>query len=438
VNPPGLSSRRALVAGGIGNIIEWYDFAIYGAFAGVIAVTFFPDADPVAGLSASFAVFTTAFLARPFGAVLFGRLGDRLGRRQVLAAVILLMAAATAGIGLVPGRASIGVLAPLLVVVLRTAQGLSVGGEASGATAYVVEHAPEGRRGWYGAWLWATLALGVACGIGAAALLAAVLPRHVLEGGGWRLAFLVALPLGLVGLYLRLQLDETPRFRAVRRAEAVVRRPVRETLHAHPGRLVLGLAVVAAASATLNLFFFYLPSYLLTASGVPLRRTLPACLVGLLLVAVASPILGGVSDRVGRKPPLVAGTLGLMVLVLPAFLLIRRAEPGALLLGYTIVALPLSCLVVVPAFLAEQFPTPVRSTALGLTYGLGAAIFGGTAPLLATLVVQRTGNPDVPAWYATALAAVATVGALLAGETAFQMLDHDPAPSRGAPTKEPA
>ena len=272
------TSRRALVAGGVGNVVEWYDFAVYGAFATVIATTYFPGADPVAGLSASFAVFATAFLARPVGAVVFGRLGDRVGRRQVLVTVIVLMAAATAGIGLLPGHAAIGVLAPVLLVVFRAAQGLSVGGEAAGATAFVVEYAPEGRRGWYGSWLWSTLALGVAGGIGVAVLLARVFPREVLEDRGWRLAFLVALPLGLVGLYLRLRLDETPRFRALERADATVRRPVAATLRTYPGRLLLGLAPVAAASLAFN------PAFLLIRGAEP-----AGLVVGYLLVARPLP-----------------------------------------------------------------------------------------------------------------------------------------------------
>ena len=209
--------RRALVAGGVGNVVEWYDFAVYGAFA----------------------------------------------------TVIVLMAAATAGIGLLPGHAAIGVLAPVLLVVFRAAQGLSVGGEAAGATAFVVEYAPEGRRGWYGSWLWSTLAIGVAGGIGVAVLLTRVFPRELLEERGWRLAFLVALPLGLVGRYLRLRLDETPRFQAVARADGIVRRPVAITLRAHPGRLLLGLAPVAAASLTFNLYFFYLPTTWPPPSGSP-------------------------------------------------------------------------------------------------------------------------------------------------------------------------
>jgi MHS family proline/betaine transporter-like MFS transporter len=419
------ASGRALVAACVGNLVEWYDFAVYGAFATIIATTFFPGSDPSARLLASFAVFATAVLVRPFGALLFGRLGDRVGRRRVLATMIVLMAVATAGIGLLPAYATIGMLAPLLLTLLRSAQGLSVGGESSGATAFVVEYAPEGRRGWYGAWLWATLALGVAGGIGVAVLLARVLTPATLEGWGWRLAFLVTLPLGLVGLYLRRQLDETPRFRAAQRAGAVVRRPLAEAVRGYPGRLLIGVALVAALALTFNLFFFYLPSYLVTSLAVPLSRALASSLVGLGLVAVAAPFLGRLSDRVGRRPLLVAGTLALLLVSLPAFLLIRRAGPLGLPLGYVLVGLPLSCLVIVPPFLAELFPTPIRSTALAITYGVGSALFGGTAPFLATLLVQRTGNPVTPAFYAVAVAVAAVVAALLTRETAFRPLDAD-------------
>jgi MFS transporter, MHS family, proline/betaine transporter len=319
---------------------QWYDFAVYGAFATVIAATYFPGDDPVAGLSASFAVFATAFLARPAGAVVFGRLGDRVGRRQVLVTVILLMAAATAGIGLLPGRAAIGVLAPVLLVVFRALQGLS-----------------------------------------AAAL----------QDWGWRLAFLAAVPLGLVGLYLRLALEDTPKFRTVQRAGAVARQPVADALAGHGGRLLRGLVLMAAASLAFNLFFFNLPSYLAAALGVPLVRTLPAALVGLLLGAAAALAAGRLSDRVGRRPFLLAGTAGLL-------------------------------LVVLPSHLAELFPTPVRSTALAITYGLGTALFGGTAPFLATWLTRKTGNPLAPAAYATLLAAAALVAAVTSRETAFQPL----------------
>jgi MHS family proline/betaine transporter-like MFS transporter len=416
------TSRRALVAGSIGNVVEWYDFAVYGAFATVIAATYFPGGDPVAGLSASFAVFATAFLARPVGAVVFGRLGDRIGRRQVLVTVILLMAAATAGIGLLPGRAAIGVLAPVLLIGFRALQGLSVGGEAAGATAFVVEYAPEDRRGWYGAWLWSTLGLGVAAGIGAAVVLTRLLPADALQDWGWRLAFLAAVPLGLVGLYLRLALDDTPRFRTVQRAGAVARRPLADTLDGHGRRLLLGLTLIAAASLAFNLFFIWLPSYLAAALAVPLAATLPAALAGLVLGAAAGLATGRLSDRVGRRPFLLAGTAGLLLVALPAFQLIREAGPGGRTLGFVLVALPLSWLAVMPAHLAELFPTPVRSTALAITYGLGTALFGGTAPFLATWLVRWTGSPGAPAVYATLLAAAALLAAVVSREAAFDPL----------------
>jgi MFS transporter, MHS family, proline/betaine transporter len=210
-------------------------------------------------------------------------------------------------------------------------------GEAAGASAFVVEYAPEDRRGRYGAWLWATFALGIAAGLGVAALLARLLPRDMLEAWGWRLAFPVALPLGLTGLYLRLRVEETPAFRAVQQADTLARRPLAKALRAFPGRLLAGFLLVAAVSLTFNTFFIFLPSHLVSALGVPLSSALAGALSGLALMVAMSPALGSLSDRVGRKPLLAAGTVGLLVLTVPAYLLIRRAEPAGLLLGYLLV-----------------------------------------------------------------------------------------------------
>jgi MHS family proline/betaine transporter-like MFS transporter len=299
--------RRALAAGCIGNFVEWYDFALYGAFATIIAATFFPEADPVSGLLAAFAVFGVAFLARPAGALLFAHYGDRLGRRRALVASILLMALATAAIGMLPGHSSIGWLAPVLLILLRAGQGVAVGGEYGGSAAFVVEYAPADRRGWYGGWQWATIGLGLAAGIATAALLGALLEGSALRGWGWRLAFLLALPMGLVGLYIRLRIEETPGFRAVQRLGAATRTPLADTLRTARRQLAVGFWIVAAVTATFNIVFVFLPSHLATTGRAPLPRALAAALVGLLLAAGAAPLAGRLSDRVGRRPLLVTG-----------------------------------------------------------------------------------------------------------------------------------
>ena len=422
--------RRALAAGCVGNLVEWYDFALYGAFATVIAATFFPGADPAGGLLAAFAVFGVAFLARPAGALLFAHYGDRLGRRRALAASILLMALVTAAIGVLPGHASIGWLAAALLVLLRAGQGVAVGGEYGGSAAFVVEYAPADRRGWYGGWQWATVALGFAAGIATAALLSAALPGPALRGWGWRSAFLLALPLGLVGRYIRLRTEETPGFRAVQRAGVTARAPLAETMRTARRQVAVGFALVAAVTATFNLLFVFLPGHLATTGRVPLPRALAAALAGLLAAACVAPVAGRISDRVGRRPVLLAGVVALLLLTVPAFSLARQGENGGLLLGYTLVGLALGTLVP-SSFLAELFPTRLRYSGLSLTYGLASAIVGGTAPALATLLVRRTGEGLAPAWYATCVTAVALVAVLLAPETVRRPLDEGISPLAG-------
>jgi MHS family proline/betaine transporter-like MFS transporter len=406
-----------LVAGCIGNFVEWYDFALYGAFATVLAATFFPGTDQLSRLIAAFAIFGVAFLARPIGALGFASFGDRVGRQPALVAGIVLMAVVTAGIALIPSYESIGWVAPILLLLLRAGQGAAVGGEQGGSAAFVLEYAPAHRRGWYGGWHFATVGLGLGAGLAAGALLSSRLPPSVLQTWGWRVAFLLALPLGLIGLYIRLRLPETPRFRSVQQDGTVSMTPLVETLRTAPQRVAIGFGVVATATATFNIFFVFLPNFVASSGRVPLPRALSSALVGLLLAAILAPVFGRLSDRVGRRPVVVAGVLTLVFLTLPAFWLVQDGSTGKVVLGYTAIGIALGSLGL-STFLAELFPTRLRYSGLSLTYGMASTVLGGSAPLVATFLVQRTGNALLPAWYATGVSAVALGCAFVAPETA--------------------
>lgn len=421
---PRHTRRRALVAGCVGNLVEWYDFALYGAFAPVLATTFFPTRDPLAGLIATYLIFVMAFLARPAGALLFGHLGDRVGRRSALAAGIALMALVTAGTGLLPGYAAIGWPAPVLLALLRAGQGVAVGGEYGGSAVFVVEYAPAGRRGWYGGWQWATVGLGFAAGIAAAVLLSAVLPTSALQSWGWRLPFLLALPLGLIGLYIRTRLDDTPGFRAMQRVGTLARVPVVDALQTARRSVAIGFGLVAAVTVTFNVFFVFLPAYSAASGQLRLPVALAAALVGLVVASTVAPMFGRLSDRVGRRPVLLGGTVALLVVTVPASSLVQGPEVTGAVLGYALVGLVLGSLGLT-AFLAELFPTRLRYSGLALTYGVASALFGGTAPVVAASLTRQSGAAQSPAWYATAVAAAAVVCVLMAPETMNRPLDTD-------------
>lgn len=418
------ASRRALLAGCIGNLVEWYDFALYGAFATIIATTFFAGSDPLTGLLAAFGVFGVAFLARPVGALLFGHFGDRFGRRRALAVGILMMAVVTAAIGMLPTYAAVGRLAPVLLVLLRAAQGVAVGGEYGGSAALVVEYAPDDRRGWYGGWQWATVGFGLTAGIAMAALVSASLPESAVRSWGWRLPFLLALPLGVVGLYIRARLEETPAFRAALQLDELSGEPLLDALRSTRRQMVIGFGIAAAVAVTFNVFYVFLPNYLAAQDLVPLSEALGTALLGLAIGSAVAPVFGRISDRVGRRPILLGGLLLLVVLIIPASSLIQRADVVGMLAGYLLIGVPLGALAL-SAFLAELFPTRVRYSGLSVTYGVATALFGGTAPLVANLLARQTGTLLAPMSYATIATAVAVLCVLAASETAHRPLDAE-------------
>ncbi|MGI5379575.1 MFS transporter [Streptomyces sp. CA-251387] len=400
-------SRRALVAGSVGNFIEWYEFGVYGYFATIIAARFFtPEGGSEAeALVRTYASFALAFFFRPVGAALFGRLGDRIGRRPVLIVVILLMTGATTLIGALPTYATVGALAPWLLTFLRALQGLSAGGEFGGAVSVMTEFAPAGRRGLYGAWQSFTVALGLLGGAGVAALLATVLTEDQLGDWGWRLPFLLTLPLGLGALWLRLRLDETPAFREEREAE---RPPGREVV----GAIALGAGRIMGWAAAGYTFLVVLPSYLQSTLDATFQQALIATVLANLGFALTILPAGLLSDRFGRRAVMLTGAVLVVVLAVPLLNLLQ--DPGVSLTVKGAAVWGAGAVVGLmagpgPAMLAELFPTNVRYTGLGLAYALSNAVFSGCAGLIITETIERTGSVDIPAYYAAATCAVSVL-----------------------------
>lgn len=415
-------SRRAIAAACIGNAAEWYDFAVYGALATVVGFVFFPAKDWTTALSAAFAVYGTALIFRPLGALIFGRLADTRGRRSVLITVIFLMTGATAGVGLLPGYAAIGLLAPILLVILRAAQGVAAGGELGTAAVFMLEHGQGSQRGRAGSWQTATMAVGIGAGMAVAGMLAYLLGEDGRWSGWWRIAFLLALPLGLIGLHLRRRVGETRQFVLLQTTSRLVRRPARELWRRHRTALQRGFCLIAAGSLAFNVFFIFLPNNLIARHGASLGPTLLATAAALVAVAVAALTLGRASDRFGRRPVTIGSSAALVVLAPPATFLGTRGSLLGLMLAQVVIGIAIAGVLSV-AMLGEAFPAPVRSTGVALTAGIATALIGGTGPWIAELLVRVTQAQAAPGVYVAAIGLLAMVALWRWPETAFRALD---------------
>ncbi|OQP31396.1 MFS transporter [Pantoea latae] len=404
--------RRALVAGSVGNFIEWYEFAVYGFLATLIAQNFFQlqGASALSSLILTYASFAIAFFFRPLGAVIFGRIGDRIGRKPTLIAVLLLMTLATTLIGLVPTSAALGVAAPLILTGLRILQGLFAGGEYGGAVSLMTEFAPPGRRGLYGAWQSFTVALGLLAGAGVVALLSAQLSGEAMLAWGWRVPFLLALPLGLIALWLRLSMEETPSFMR-QRQQPRPRADAAQTVKI----ILLAIARVMLWSAAGYTYLVIMPTYLQSALHTGFNQALLIAVISNLGFAAAILPAGWLSDRLGRRCVMLVASVLLLLLAFP-LLKILQAEATSLAVSALVVFIAGALVGMLagpgPAMLAEMFPTHVRYTGLGLAYSLSNALFSGCAGLIITGLMKQTGNLDIPAWYVMATALV-TIPALM-------------------------
>ncbi|WP_432051498.1 MFS transporter [Streptomyces xiamenensis] len=401
-------SRRAAVAAAAGTAIEYYEFGVYGYLAVVIGPHFFPDDDPTASLLATLAVFGSAFLMRPLGGIVLGRLGDRMGRKPVLILTVVGMGTATAAVGLLPTAESVGVFAPLGLLLVRLAQGFFAGGEVTGSATYLAESAPPGRRGFFGAFT----PVGVALGGGTAALVAGtistVLTEQQLQDFGWRIPFLLSLPLIVVALLARNKLEDSEAFLTTKEEDATAKAPLTEVLTRYRPQVLKVTLLAIGSNCGYWVGLIFMNIYLTSELGYPKSSTFWIMGGISFFVACLMPVFGGLSDTWGRKKVITVGFTGYAVLVVPAMLVMGIGSFPLAVLAMIVLALPMPIVqsVTYPTY-AEQFPTRVRYTGLSFSFNIGTIIGGGLTPYLATWLIATTGNLLAPGFLLMGAAAMA-------------------------------
>ena len=414
--------RRAIAASAMGNATEWFDYGIYAYGVAYISAAIFPGETDEATLFA-LATFAISFLVRPLGGIFWGPLGDRLGRKSVLAATILMMAGATFCVGLIPDYAHIGIWAPLSLVVLRMVQGFSTGGEYGGAATFMAEYAPDDKRGLCGSFL----EFGTLAGFSLGALLmlgfSLVLGDQQMHEWGWRIPFLVAGPMGLIGMYLRSRMEETPVFR-----EAETTREARPSpslailLTSYRKPLLVMSGMVVALNVVNYTLLSYMPTYLQRRIGLSTDEALIVPIIGMLFMMLLLPFAGALSDRIGRKPLWWFSLVGLFVLVVPLYKLMATGVPGAIAGFMLLGLLYVPQLATISATFPAMFPTHVRFAGFAIAYNVSTSLFGGTAPLFNSWLIRVTGMELMPAYTMMVACVVGALALLFLTESAGKSL----------------
>ena len=418
--------RRAIAASALGNATEWFDYGIYAYGVTYISAALFPGDMEQATLFA-LATFAISFLIRPLGGLFWGPLGDRIGRKSVLALTILMMAVATLGVGLIPSYERIGFWAPTLLVLLRMIQGFSTGGEYGGAATFMAEYAPDDRRGFFGSFLeFGTLAgfsLGAALMLGFSLLLG----DAAMHEWGWRIPFLVAAPLGLIGMYLRSRMEDTPVFVEQRAGAEIGAGPkVRDIVRVHWRPLFVVGGLVVALNVVNYTLLSYMPTYLQRRIGLTTDEALVVPIVGMLFMMLFLPFAGALSDRVGRRPMWRWSLIGLILLVVPLYMLIGTGFAGAIIGFMALGLLYVPQLATISATFPAMFPTAVRFAGFAIAYNVSTSVFGGTAPVIGSAMISATGDQLMPAYYMMAACLIGLVALRHMPETAGTSLRDDP------------
>jgi metabolite-proton symporter len=407
----------------IGTSIEWYDFFLYGtASALIFARLFFPKFDPLTGTLAAFGTFAVGFAARPIGGIVCGHFGDRIGRRSMLVITLLIMGVATFLIGLLPTYHQIGIWAPILLVLLRIAQGFGLGGQWGGAVLMAVEHSPHGKRGFYGSWPQIGLPIGLLLSTLVFGQISK-LPEAALLSWGWRVAFLISIVLVGIGLYIRLSISEPPVFSEVRKTGGTSKLPLIEALRRHPKNILLVMGARIAENGSFYLFsVFFLTYATIPSVGFSSSMALWAVSIAAFIQIFTIPLFGILSDRIGRRPVYLFGAVFTGAFAFPFFRLIETSIPGLLILSIVLALSVGHAAMYAPqaSFVAELFGTKVRYSGLSIGYQLASVIAGGLSPFIAMSLLRKTGSSSPIALYIILMAIITTVSVYLAAETAHK------------------
>jgi MHS family proline/betaine transporter-like MFS transporter len=405
------SIYRVIIAASAGNALEWFDFLIYGYFAVTISKVFFPTGDETVSLLVALGTFGLSYLARPLGAIVLGAYADRAGRKAALMLSILLMMIGTTIMAVIPGFATIGVAAPVVVLLARLLQGFSVGGEFGSATAFLVEHSQK-RKGFMASWQWASQGLtGLVASAFGIALSSALAPDQLLSWG-WRVPFFFGLLIGPVGLYIRSRMEETPEFSASEPAKT----PIRSLLAEHPGAVLIAIGASIISNSS-NYLILYIPTYAITQLHLPQSTGYIATLVGAIILGTVALVAGHWSDKIGRTKIMLAMTVLFLVTSYPIFaaMVAYPSLATAILAAGWLSLVKAGYSGVLPSLLSELFPVETRATGLSFSYSVSVTIFGGFAPFIATWLIAETGDKLSPSYYLMATAILSMAAIVAAG-----------------------
>ena len=423
------SVRQVAVASLVGTALEWYDYFLYGTAAALIFnELFFPEADPLMGTLLAFATFGVGFVARPVGGLVFGHFGDRVGRKAMLVITLIIMGVATFLIGVMPTYETIGIWAPILLVVLRLVQGFGVGGEWGGAVLMSVEHAPTGRRGYYGSWPQMGVPAGLVLSTAVFTAFQA-LPEEQFLAWGWRIPFLLSIVLVAVGLYIRLRLMESPAFQEVEDTDTEASMPIVEVLRTYPRNILIAMGARVGDNMLFYIFSVFVLTYVTEELGLPESTALIGVLIGASIEFFLIPFFGALSDRIGRRPVYMGGAIFCVLFTFPYFWLLNTEVPAliwlaisaSLFVGHAAMYAPQA------SFLSELFGTRVRYSGASIGYQLAPIVGGGIAPFIAVALLARTGSYWPIAVYMIGMACITIVSVFLATETSFAEISdvHD-------------